>query len=175
MYAIPILFALSAAPAAAGPYEVELRGEIRTVKAGPTTRAALIVDDDTHVLAARRPDLEEELRNLDGATVVVAGYRDDALRPPGVDVLVETYAIVDVGDGRVPRLGRLAALVLDGETKLLFVDEAGRADILPESWKKRMLEHVGAKLWILGRRAKDGSYTPTRFQILRSTAQETPQ
>lgn len=172
MYLTPLIIALSSAAAAAGPYEVELRGEVRTVKVGPTTRAALMVDDDTHVLAARRADLEQELQNLDGATVVVAGYRDDGLRPPGVDLLVEVYEIVDVGDGRVPRLGRLAALALDGDTKLLFVDEAGRADVLPESWKKRMLRHVGAKLWILGRRGDDGRYTPTRFKILRSTATE---
>jgi len=162
-----ILFACSAA-LAAGPEPVEQRGEIRTVKVGPSTRAALIVGDDTTILAARRAGLDEELQNLDGATVVVTGYRDPGLRPPGADLVVESYEIVDVGDGRVPRLGRLAALAVDGETKLLFVDEAGRADVLPESWKKRMLEHVGAKLWVLGRRARDGSYTPTRFQILRA-------
>jgi hypothetical protein len=162
-----ILVACSAA-LAAGPDRVEQRGEIRTVKVGPSTRAALVQGDDTKVLAARRPGLDEELQNLDGATVVVKGYRDPGLRPPGTDLVVESYEILDVGDGRVPRLGRLAVLALGEETKLLFVDEAGRADVLPESWKKRMIEHVGAKLWVIGRRASDGSYTPTRFRILRA-------
>lgn len=167
----PVLIALTLSAASArGPYEVELRGEVRVVKVGPTTRAALLAEDETHVLAARREGLEEELHNLEGTTVTVVGYRDASLRPPGVDLVVEDYEIVDAGDGRVPRIGRLATLSLEGEVRLLFVDEAGRADLLPESWKKRMLEHVGAKLWILGRRGEGGGFVPTRFRILRSTS-----
>lgn len=170
-----IITAALALVSARGPYEVEVRGEIRTVKVGPTTRAALITEDETYVLAARRPGLDEELHNLEGATIQVHGYRDASLRPPGVDVLVEDYEIVDVGDGRVPRIGQLATLTRGEEILLLFVDAAGRADVLPESWKKRMTEHVGAKMWILGRRGDDGAFTPTRFRILRSGAsQATP-
>jgi len=164
------IFALTLALAAEGPYEAEIVGEIRVVKVGPSTRAALLADDATHVLAARRPGLAEELKNLEGARVEVMGYRDASLRPPGVDFLVEAYEILDVGDGRVPRIGRLAVLDLEGEVRLLFVDEAGKADLLPVSWKKRMLEHVGAKMWILGRRDDHGAFTPTRFRILRSSA-----
>ncbi|NJK90118.1 MAG: hypothetical protein HC923_12520 [Myxococcales bacterium] len=154
-----------------GPIEVEMKGVLQTVKDGPSTRAVLkINDDETLVLASRRKDLEEELKNASGATVVIEGHRAKALLPPGVDLIVEDYRILDVGDGQVPRLGQLAVFDAPEGQRLLFVDETGRADLLPESWNKRMMNEVGARLWILGRR--DGrTFVPVRFRILRARAE----
>ncbi len=161
------LFVLSMASATQGPLEVELRGEIRTLRTGPETRAVLVAGDDNHVLASRLPGLEEELLNLEGVTVLVVGNRDRHLRPRGVDLLVERYTILDVGDGRVPRVGHLASLKMPDGPRLLFVDDRGQADFLPDSWNKRMATKVGSKIWILGRR-DDGAFVPTRFRILRA-------
>lgn len=83
--------------------------------------------------------------------------------------MVQDYKILDVGAGVVPELGMIAAVNIEGKSRLLFVSENGQASLLPNGWARKMKRHVGAKIWMVGKQ-KDGQLKPTRFAILRSVA-----
>lgn len=147
---------------------VALEGKVREVGAGPGGRSRAILTSATgqHELVGVTRELGAELVRLSGAVVRVEGWTQDPRLAAPTDVLVEAYEIVDVGKGVKPRIGILAALASQGEMRLLFVDQDGRAELLPKGWGRKMKGHLGAKIWIVGG-SKDGELVPVRFSILR--------
>jgi len=156
------LLLLAASPAAAD--ELRLAGKIKEVAGGPTGRAILVTaDGDSHTLAAGVGILDTELRRLAGLSVAVHGEASEGR------VLVHRYELLDDGLGGRPRLGLLAQLELEGKARLVFVDEHGLAELLPDGWTKKMGAHLGARIWIVGERA-GGVFRPARFGVLRAAA-----
>lgn len=151
------------------PVSVTLEGEVREIGGGVggSPRAQLKLDDQsTLVLHGRTPPDSDELRRLAGIRVRIVGVKGDPTLPRS-DVRVAQYEILDVGGKVVPRIGSLALAKLDEGPRLLFVDEQGQAEVLPETWLKKMEPHVGAKLWVIGSSSRPGRLTPSRFGILR--------
>ena len=156
-----------------GPHVVEVDGTIRSVRGGIKDAPILMhVEHSTPATAsnltlhASRPEFEDELRRLAGARIRITGVRDDPRQPSQEHVYVERYEILDVGHHEVPRIGHLATLDLDGRPRLLFVDESGLAQLLPEGWAKKLKTQAGAKIWMLGSTI-DGRLVPKKFAILK--------
>lgn len=168
---LALMVALAGHPPAATPKPkpIELLGSVKEVSGGPGSSRALIVLDGggSYQLHGTASPSEAELKRLSGVKVRIYGITGDPRIPRGKHVLVDRYEIVDVGKGVVPRIGRIAKMDLGGATRLLFVDERGDADLLPEGWGKKMMKHVGAKLWMVGSRS-GSKFTPQRFSILAS-------
>jgi hypothetical protein len=151
------------------PTAVEIVGKVREQKggSGPKNEALLTLDDGSEVVLHGRDESEDnELMRLAGVRVKVNGIKGDPLLPRGNHVRAFRYAIVDVGGGVAPRVGRIAEIELDGKGRLLFVDDEGRAETLPESFRPKLGQHVGAKVWVVGT-AQKSELTPARFAILR--------
>ncbi len=166
-----LLTALSGHPASAvpRPKTVELRGEVREVSGGKLgkSRAVLVVEDgEEYTMHGMDSATGEELTRLAGTKIEAFGLMNDPRLPRGNHVLVQRYAIVDVGKGVVPRTGVIAQMEIGGAMRLLFVDDDGRADLLPEGWGKKMSRHVGARIWMVGS-GEGASFKPLRFSILR--------
>jgi hypothetical protein len=154
------------------PQAIELFGEVKEVSGGAGgSRALLLVEGGEYQLHGGADPSENELKRLAGAKVRIYGMTGDPRIPRGKHVLVERYEIVDVGGGVAPRMGHIAKLELEGGTRLLFVDAAGNAELLPQGWGKKMMQHVGAKIWLVGSRDKK-ELKPERFAILKSTEGE---
>jgi len=154
------------------PLPVALVGQIRAAAGGPGGGARILLltkDAEEFELHTSRPDGKEELERLAGVKVRIDGFQNDPRLPMGHHVMVDGYEILDVGDGVVPELGTIAAFTKGGTTRLLFVNEAGQAALLPEGWGKKMLRHVGAKVWMVGKRSGE-AFRPVRFAILRTSA-----
>jgi hypothetical protein len=152
---------LVGAPASAAPEA--LVGKLREVSGGPGGRAEaeLTVDGGAAVLLdGRLPEDDVVLRRLSGVRVRVTGER------AGPRFVVDAIEIVDVGNGQRPRLGVLGRLQLGDTTRLVFVDDAGAAELLPAGLAAKLDRHVGARLWVLGVK-KNGELIPTRFAIVR--------
>lgn len=165
-----ILSALASHPASAlpTPKSVELVGEVREVSGGPMgrSRAVLLADGEQYTMHGIDSATAEELTRLSGVRIKAFGLLNDPRLPRGHHVLVQRYAIVDVGKGVVPRIGVIATITVDGKDRLIFVDDEGRADPLPKGWGKKMKRHVGAKIWLVGS-GEGASFKPRRFSILR--------
>lgn len=155
------------------PKPIELLGSVKEVSGGPGKSRALLVLEGggSYQLHGTSSPSEAELKRLSGVEVRIYGVTGDARIPRGKHVLVDRYEIVDVGKGVVPRVGRIAEIELDGATRLIFVDETGHADLLPKGWSKKMARHVGAKVWMVGRRS-NGRFTPRRFSILTNNVEK---
>ncbi len=154
------------------PQAVTLQGRVRAASAGHRGAArVLLVTKNAEEFELHTPNRAEhkELERLAGVTVRIRGYKGDSRLPRGRHIMVNRYEILDVGAGKVPELGIIAALDIDGKSRLLFVSEAGQATLLPNGWARKMKRHVGAKIWMVGKR-KNGQLKPTRFAILRSAA-----
>lgn len=160
-----IALALLLTVAAPADLRVEVQGQVREAKVGPTTQAVLLADDKQYRLRTYDPGVREELLRLSGAVIKVVALKQEASLPPGNELLVQRYEIVQVADGEVPQLGTLARMADTGV--LLFVDDQGVARRLPESWNRKMARLVGARMWVVGE-AQDGLLQPTRFKVLRS-------
>ncbi|MBI2373672.1 MAG: hypothetical protein HYV07_06700 [Deltaproteobacteria bacterium] len=143
-------------------------GVIKEVSGGPgTTMVELRMDAGERVLLLPRGELDpNELRSLSTVRVRVRGERGDPAGPGGTYARIDTYEILDVGKGAVPRVGILGQLELQGEKRLVFVDDAGQADVLPKGWGQKLGGSVGAKLWMVGTGSGE-NFAPTRFQVLR--------
>ncbi|MEM7677774.1 MAG: hypothetical protein AAF449_17390 [Myxococcota bacterium] len=148
---------------------VALQGKIREISGGPAgrTQAQLIAPDARYILHALDPGLRGELKRLAGLVVRVRGVIGDPRAPAADHVLVQDYKILALGRGIVPRVGRLALLHVGDARRLVFVDEQGQADLLPQGWSRKLAHHAGAKVWMVGHRDNDGSFRPQRFAILR--------
>ena len=156
---------------------VSIEGKVREVAGGPAGRpqAILVADSGHHVLFALDPAFANELRRLSGLVVRVTGVTGDPRAAAKDDILVDRYEIKEIGKGVVPRVGRLALLRVGGQqSRLVFVDERGEADLLPAGWSRKMKRHAGAKVWMVGRRDRDGSFRPQRFAILRAPTPVAP-
>lgn len=157
---------------ALGPKPVDLVGKVREVGGGPggQAQAVLVLDDGSEwTLWSTDPEAQGELVRLSGVRAHFRGHLGDPRFPGTNAVSVSRYEIVDIGKGVVPRIGHLASLVLDGKTRLLFVDEAGTAELLPEGYAEKLMKQVGAKLWMVGNKSGE-RFQPMRFAILRSAA-----
>lgn len=167
---IALLTAVAQVDGAPSTRPIALDGKIREVAGGPAGRpqALLISKGRQYVLHALDPGFRTELRRLSGLKVRVHGVVGDPRAAAADHVLVDRYRILDIGKGVVPRVGRLAALRVGPQRRLVFVDDRGQADLLPAGWGKKLTRHAGAKVWMVGRRDKDGSFRPQRFAILRS-------
>ncbi|MEQ8280063.1 MAG: hypothetical protein RMA76_01855 [Deltaproteobacteria bacterium] len=166
-----LLSALSGHPASAvpRPKTVQMRGEVREVSGGKLgkSRAVLVADDgEEYTMHGIDSETGEELTRLAGVKIDAFGLLNDPRLPRGRHVLVQRYQIVDVGKGVVPRTGVIASVDMGGTKRLLFVDDDGRADLLPEGWGKKMNRHVGARIWMVGS-GEGASFKPLRFSILR--------
>ncbi len=164
---LALMLALAAHNPGPRPQPIELTGEVKEVSGGAGTSRALLITEDgsEYQLHGAADPSERELVRLSGAKVHVFGMINDPRIPLGKHVMVGRYEITDVG-GVVPRIGHLAKLEIDRSTRLLFVDEAGNAELLPEGWAKKMMSHVGAKIWMVGSRAGK-HFQPQRFAILK--------
>ncbi len=160
-----------APPDRAAPRPVALEGRVREVAGGPGGRPqALLVTEDAqqYRLHALDAGFRGELRRLAGLQVRIHGVLGDPRVARPETVLVDRYEILAVSRGKAPRIGRLAMLAVGDQKRLVFVDESGRADLLPRGWSRKLSRHAGAKVWMIGRHAKDGSFRPQRFSILRA-------
>jgi len=101
--------------------------------------------------------LEPELRRLGSATVWVAGA--PGAGAPNASFVVSRYEIVSV-DGAKPLVGSLVAR--DGATWLASERDTVRLTSVPTE----LTGKVGAKVWIVGRRA-GAELTPQSFGIIR--------
>lgn len=166
---LALLLSLSAhAPSMPKPEPIELVGEVKEIGAGPDgSRALLVSESGDYQLHGSAEPADAELVRLAGAKIRVYGITGDPRLPSGKHVRVERYEIVDVGGGVVPQIGHIAKIELGGRTRLLFVSEGGIADLLPEGWGKKMMQHVGAKIWMVGSR-QGKEFSPQRFAILKS-------
>ena len=169
---LALVLSLSSHGPSPKPQPIELFGEVKEASGGAGgSRALLMVEGGEYQLHAAVTPSENELKRLSGAKVRIFGITGDPRIPRGKHVLVERYEIVDVGGGVVPRIGQIAKIEIGGDTRLLFVDAAGTADLLPEGWGKKMMQHVGAKVWMVG--SKNGKdFQPQRFAILKTTEVE---
>lgn len=163
---LTLLVALAPASSALAAKPTTVSGTVREVAGGPAGQSAVELKTDdgrTLSLRGRTPPEEDELRRLSGVKVRIEGMVDENVA--GI-VQVERYEILDIGGGVIPRLGMLAAIDLEGQRRLIFVDEQGNADLLPTGWTAKMAKNVGAKMWMVGAR-KGKSFQPTRHAILR--------
>lgn len=154
---------------AQSPARLEAAGKVREVSGGIGGQADVILqlDDKSElVLHGRDPADDDELHRLAGVRVKIDGLTGDPLLPPGNHVRVIKYEILDVGRGAPPRVGTMAQLLLDGKPRLLFVDDRGRAELLPAQWLPKMERLVGAKMWIVGS-SSGADLTPSRYGVLR--------
>jgi hypothetical protein len=152
------------------PVAVEVTGKVREVGSGPGGKVEPILelDDKSEVTLHGREDADDiELRRLAGTRVKVSGMKGDPTLPRGNHVRVLKYEILDAGGGVVPKLGRIAEIAIDGKTRLLFVDDEGKAAFLPQGWIAKLQKHVGAKVWIVAGETKGSEMTPSKFAILR--------
>ena len=137
-------------------------GTVREVVGGPRSRAELAGDDgNTYVLRGISEGLDEELRRLAGVKVKLMGVTDSSGR-----LAVDRYDILDVGGGLVPRVGVIAQLPMGGEKRLIFVDDAGNADFLPNTFTAKLKDSIGARVWLVGT-TKNDKLQVSRFAILR--------
>lgn len=160
-------------PSAPQPTNVELEGKVREVRGGQgtATQAILELDDRRSFALHGQAALDEvELRNLAGARVRIRGIKDDPRLQAGSHLLVLGFEILDVGGGVAPRLGRLARLSLGGKERLLFVEDSGRASLLPAGFAAKLGRSVGARVWMVGTESGN-ELVPTRFAILRPSAE----
>lgn len=151
------------------PVKMDAAGKVHEAQSGEggKSQAALTLDDGTELVLHGHDDADDaELMRLAGVRVKIFAIKGDPLLPRGNHVRVDRYEIVDVGNGVVPRVGRIASLELNGTTRLLFVDDQGHADLLPAGFAKKMQPSVGARAWMIGTKEK-GDFVPTRFSILR--------
>jgi hypothetical protein len=155
------LFTVSLSPAMARAHGDEAKvGTVREVAGGPGPRAELAAEDgQRYVLRGRTPDDDAELRRLAGVKVRLFGASEPSQR-----FAVDHFEILDVGGGVVPVLGTIAAL--EGEARLLFVDERGRAAFLPAGFASKLKDQVGAKVWVVAKPSGD-KLAVSRFAILR--------
>lgn len=160
----------SAPPPTAAPAQpqgpVLVVGKIREVRGIPRSRAELVTEAGVHhPLHAEQLGLATELVRLAGAKVRLVTRHHPLLS--GQALMVDSYQILDVGGGQVPRLGHLAALRLKDVRRLVFVGDDGQADLLPAGWNRKLMHQVGAKLWLIGHYNREGYFRPARFAILR--------
>ena len=147
------------------------KGKVREISGGPGDRSqALLLTDDGHrfVLHAVRRDEAPELVRLSGLRIQVRALPMVGL-PDHIRVL--QYRILDIGNGVEPRVGHIARLGQGSQSRLVFVDENGRADLLPAGWTRKLRHHVGSKVWMTGR-FQGTDFLPSRFAILRPVAKE---
>jgi hypothetical protein len=151
------------------PAPLEVTGKIREVISGMGVKpqAILALDDKKELVLHGHSEADDvELIRLAGVRVKIDGIKGDPLLPRGNHVRVLRYEILDVGGGVVPRLGRLALIELNGAERVLFVDDEGRADLLPAGFTAKMSKNAGARVWMIGTKEKS-ELVPTRFAILR--------
>lgn len=143
-------------------------GRVREVSGGPAGRSQAILLTDAGRQLSLHPVRQaeaSELVRLSGLRVRIRATPGPGL--PGPDhVRVLRYEILDIGGGITPRVGHIARLEQNGEPRLLFVDQTGRADLLPTGWTHKLRHHVGSKVWMSGK-TQHGVFSPSRFAILR--------
>lgn len=108
-------------------------------------------------------ELLAELARLSSVVVEVVGSRQNGA------FQVETYRIVDVGGGAKPLVGELVAV---GSTGLALRDGDGSSIPLsvPPRNKKRLLQKLGAKVWVHGKTLVTGELKLLRYGVLREPA-----
>lgn len=136
-----------------------LMGSVRVVGSGPNRQVVLTADGkDTSLVG----NFLDELGHLSGSKVEILGHWD------GVNMRVEGYRIVDVGQGAKPLVGTLVNLP-GGAGSLALAD--GEGEPVPLSLNAGSLEHLqtqlGAKIWVFGKKLLSGELRVARFGILR--------
>lgn len=173
---ITLALSLAASPAFAAESRI-VTGKVRDVAAGIAGKpAAELKTDDGKTLILRGYGAEEdgELLRLGGMKIrahVIEG--DSGLPATGGYVRVAHYEIVDVSGAGAPKIGVLARLEVDGKERLIFVAEDGTAELLPQGWNRKMAQHVGSKMWMIGSK-KGGTFSPSRHGILRPRSGAAP-
>ena len=146
------------------PNAVSMTGTIKSVSDVPKPKTLLIRDDGSQWTLHPGKQLgASELTRLSGARVSIAGWTEDPRVPRGQHVWVDRYKIKEIG-GISPRVGHIARLHLENRELFIFVDEQGRANVLPKNWVRRRQYSVGSKLWII---SASGAFKPIRYALLR--------
>jgi hypothetical protein len=155
--------AASGAPASPKPTPTPTVTPSETVLTGTITVGGLAADQRTMLqVEGGAPTLltgplEPELRRLNAATVLVAGAPGRAA--PNPSFVVSRYEIVAV-DGAKPVVGVLT--MHSGATWLV----AERDSVKLSATTPEMRAKVGAKVWVIGRRA-GAEMTPQTFGVIR--------
>lgn len=152
------------------PEPIIVQGKVHAASGGAAGRArVLIITKNAEEYELHTPEVpaHNELERLAGVTVKIQGYQGDPRLPRGRHVMVNSYEILDVGNGVRPELGVIAEIQIEDKSRLIFVNEDGQAALLPEGWARKMQQLVGAKLWMVSKK-KEGGIRPSRFAILRA-------
>lgn len=146
-----------------------LLGEVRHVGAAQDTTLVLHVErkdsgkdsgkDERAENVRLTGELASEVDHLGGFKVEVVGHRD------AESFVVESYRIVDIGDGARPLVGNLVEIA--GGLALSDGEAAPIPLSLAASSKVRLAPQVGAKIWVHGKKLLSGELQVARYGILR--------
>ncbi|HET6348466.1 MAG TPA: hypothetical protein VFH88_05210 [Candidatus Krumholzibacteria bacterium] len=151
---------------------VRMQGTIAVHGDTPLVVLVLRLKDTGEVtLKPHSPDLEQELRNLDGLRVVVEGAVLPRLDPEIPRLEVDHYDMLAPPGAGDPIIGIVstendACIVTAGDGKRYWI--AG--DLAPA-----LCDHDGARVWMVGKKSKSGhgaqprgttAFTPTGYGVL---------
>lgn len=111
-------------------------------------------------------DLLPEIRRLQSYTVEALGLVE------GGQLLVHAYRIIDVGGGARPLVGLLVETasglaLMDGEGAPLPLNVSAKL-------KRKLLDQLGAKTWVVGEKLVSGELKVTRFGVLKEPVRAQP-
>jgi phosphotransferase system HPr-like phosphotransfer protein len=151
---------------------VRMEGAVSIRGSTPFTLLVLVTTEGEEVtVASQSPDIEQALKHLDGMRVGVEGEVLAPMGPTLPRLRVERYEILAPSGAGEPIIG---LATLEKGACVLTTDDGTRywitGDLAPA-----LCEHVGARLWMVGKKAKraDGSrpagstaFTPTGYGVI---------
>lgn len=156
---------------------VRVEGTLSIRGSTPFTFLTLqISDEEIITIQGHTPDIQQELKNLDGLRVSVEGKAlpDQGETLPRLDV--ERYKLLPPPGAKDPLIGIVR---MEGDACVLTTDEGKRYWIVGEL-APAMCQHAGARVWMVGKKTKRGEgtkpsgatpFTPTGYGVINSAPQ----
>lgn len=135
----------------------DVTGRVAVVGAEPMTMVVVQTEEGAQVELVG--PLAPDLRRLQGARVRVRGRAGTGMLPRGRAVEVTGYEVLDI-EGERPHVGTL--IRLDGSLAL----KSGAGELRIEGAPADLGQHVGARIWIVGR-ASGGGLRLQSYGIIR--------